>query len=102
MIISVLSVKNIVLVVHITLVKSNVMQKLDGMTIIIQLKIQNLLNCHFQSSNANNTGKNLDVSLPIEPCRRYLCQVKKYNASTSITFMKKALFIDMIPKFAIV
>ena len=77
------------------------MQKLDGMTIIIQLKIQNLLNCHFQSSNAN-TGKNLDASIPIEPCCRYPCQVKKYNASTSITFMKKALFIDMIPKFAVV
>ena len=76
MIINVLSVKNIVLAVHITSVKSNVMQKLDGMTIIIHLKIQNLLNCHFQSSNAN-TGKNLDASLPIEPRRRYLCQVKK-------------------------
>ena len=35
-----LSVKGIVLVVHVTLVKLNVMQKLDRMNIIIQLKIQ--------------------------------------------------------------
>ena len=33
-------VKGIVLVVHVTLVKPNVMQKLDGMNIIIQLKVQ--------------------------------------------------------------
>ena len=38
----VLSIKEIVLVVHVTLVKPNVMQKLDGMNIIIQLKNQNL------------------------------------------------------------
>ena len=37
----VLSIKEIVLVVHVTLVKPNVMQKLDGMNIIIQLKNQN-------------------------------------------------------------
>ena len=36
-----LSIKEIVLVVHITLVKSDVMQKLNGMSIIIQLKVQN-------------------------------------------------------------
>ena len=35
-----LSIKGIVLVVHIIVVKLNVMQKLDGMNIIIQLKIQ--------------------------------------------------------------
>ena len=33
--------KVIVLVVHVTLVKQNVMQKLDGRNIIIQLKVQN-------------------------------------------------------------
>ena len=38
----VLSIKEIVLVVHVTLVKPHVMQKLDGMNIIIQLKNQNL------------------------------------------------------------
>ena len=38
----VLSIKEIVLVVHVTLVKPNVMQKLDGLNIIIQLKNQNL------------------------------------------------------------
>ena len=37
----VLSIKGIVLVVHITLVKPNVMQKLDRMNIIIGLKVQN-------------------------------------------------------------
>ena len=36
-----LTVSEIVLVVHVTLVKPNVMRKLDGMNIIIQLKIQN-------------------------------------------------------------
>ena len=35
----VLSIKEMVLVVHVTLVKSNVMRKLDGMKIIIQLKV---------------------------------------------------------------
>ena len=34
-------VKEIVLVVHVTLVKLNVMRKLDGMNMIIQLKVQN-------------------------------------------------------------
>ena len=37
----VLSIKGIVVVVHVTLVKPNVMQKLDRMNIIIQLKVQN-------------------------------------------------------------
>ena len=37
----VISIKEFVLVVHVTLVKPNVMQKLDGMNIIIQLKVQN-------------------------------------------------------------
>ena len=37
----VLSIKEIVLVVQVTLVKPNVMRKLDGMNIIIQLKVQN-------------------------------------------------------------
>ena len=36
----VLSIKGIVLVVQVTLVKLNVMQKLDGMNIIIQIKVQ--------------------------------------------------------------
>ena len=37
----VLSIKEIVLVVHVTLVKSNVMRKLDGMKMIMQLKVRN-------------------------------------------------------------
>ena len=36
---SVLSIKGIVLVVHITSVKPNVMQKLDGINKTIQLKV---------------------------------------------------------------
>ena len=36
-----LSRKEIVFVVHVTLVKPNVMWKLDGVNIIIQLKVQN-------------------------------------------------------------
>ena len=37
----VLSLKEIVLALHVTLVKLNFMQTLDGMNIIIQLKVQN-------------------------------------------------------------
>ena len=36
-----LSIKEVVLVVHATLVKPNVMRKLNEMNIIIQLKVQN-------------------------------------------------------------
>ena len=36
-----LSIKEIVLVVHVTLMNSSVMQKLDGMNIIVQLRVQN-------------------------------------------------------------
>ena len=36
----VLPIKEIVLVFHVTLVKPNVMQKLDGINVIIQLKVQ--------------------------------------------------------------
>ena len=39
-----LSTKEIVLMVHFTLVKPSIMQKLDGMNIIIQVKDQNLQN----------------------------------------------------------
>ena len=47
----VLSTKRIVLVVHVTLVKPNIMQKLDGMNIIIQLKAQNNQN-NFEATSA--------------------------------------------------
>ena len=40
----VLSIKEVSLVVHMILVKPKVMQKLDGINIIIQLKVQNHLN----------------------------------------------------------
>ena len=36
-----LSMREIVLVVYVRLVKPRIMQKLDGMNIIIQLKVQN-------------------------------------------------------------
>ena len=69
-----LSVSEIVLVVHVTLVKPNVMQKLDEMNIIIQLKVQNHQNtfeaisttiihgCHFKCSKNAKTRKNLEAS----------------------------------------
>ena len=38
----VLSIQGIVVMVHVALVKPNVMRKLDGMNIIIQIKVQNL------------------------------------------------------------
>ena len=37
----VLSIQGIVVMVHVALVKPNVMRKLDGMNIIIQIKVQN-------------------------------------------------------------
>ena len=46
----VLSIKEIVLVGHVTLVKRNVMRKLDGMNIIIQLNGQNHQNT-FQATS---------------------------------------------------
>ena len=46
-----LSIKGIVLAVHVTLVKPKVMQKLDGMNIIIQLKVQN----HQSTSETTST-----------------------------------------------
>ena len=71
----VLSIKEIVLVVHLTLVKPNVMQKLNGMNIIIQLKVQNHQNTFeaisttilhwlsFQMLQKNaKTRKNLEAS----------------------------------------
>ena len=71
----VLSTKRIVLVVHVTLVKPNIMQKLNGMNIIIQLKAQNNQNnfegtsatilYHLVISNAPKnakTRKNLEAS----------------------------------------
>ena len=46
-----LSIKEFVLVVHVTLEKTKVMQKLHGMNIIIQLKVQNYRNS-FQETSA--------------------------------------------------
>ena len=70
-----LSIKEIVLVVHVTSVKPNVMRKLNGMNIIIQLKIQNHQNTFeatsttilhglsFQMLQKNaKTSKNLEAS----------------------------------------
>ena len=45
-----LSIKEIVLVVHETFVKANVMRNLDGMNIIIQLKVQNHQNTFKETS----------------------------------------------------
>ena len=60
--------------VHVTLVKPTVMQKLDGMNIIIQLKVQNHQNtfkatsttiymgCHSSAPRNTKTRKNLEAS----------------------------------------
>ena len=71
----VLSIKGIVLVVQVTLVKPNVMQKWDGMNIVIQLKVKNHQNTFkatsttilhglsFQMLQENaKTRKNLEAS----------------------------------------
>ena len=47
----VLPIKEIVLVLHVTLVKPNVIQKLDGINIIVQLKVQN----HYNTFEATST-----------------------------------------------
>ena len=44
-----------------------------------------------------NDGEFINYYYPTEPCRRYL-----HNTSGSIAFIKKALFVDVIPKFAMV
>ena len=46
----VLSIKEVSLVVHMILIKPKVMQKLDGINIIIQLKVQN----HQNNSDATS------------------------------------------------
>ena len=53
----VLSTKEIVLVVHATLVKPNLMRKLDPMNIIIQIKVQNHRNTFEATSNAPKSAK---------------------------------------------
>ena len=71
----VLSIKEFVLLVHVTLVKLNIMQKLDGMNMIIQQNIQNNQNTFdatsttvlhglsFQMLQKNaKTRKNLEAS----------------------------------------
>ena len=47
---------------HVTLVKPNVMRKLDGMNIIIQLKVQNHQNTFEATSKNTKTRKNLEAS----------------------------------------
>ena len=47
----VLSIKEVSLVVHMILVRPKVMQKLDGINIIIQLKVQNYQN-NFDATSA--------------------------------------------------
>ena len=56
-----LSIKATVLVVQVTLMKPNVMQKLDGMSIIIQIKVQN----HQNTLEATSTPALHGLSLQI-------------------------------------
>ena len=57
----VLSIKEIVLVGHVTLVKPNVMRKLDGMNIIIQLKVQNHQNTFEATSTTILHGTSFEM-----------------------------------------
>ena len=67
-----LSIKGIVLVVHVTLVKPNVIQMLDGMNMIIHLKVQTHQNVSEATSTTilhglslkmlEKTRKNLEAS----------------------------------------
>ena len=57
----VLTIKGIVLVVHATLVKLNVMQKLDGINIIIQVKVQNHQNTFESTSTTFLRGLSFQV-----------------------------------------
>ena len=52
----VLSIKDIVLVVHVTLVKPSAMQKLDGINMLIQRKAQNNRNIFEKTSNSVLNG----------------------------------------------
>ena len=52
----VLSIKDIVLVVHVTLVKPSAMQKLDGINMLIQRKAQNHRNIFEKTSNSVLNG----------------------------------------------
>ena len=57
----VLSIKEIVLVGHATLVKPNEMRKLDGMNIIIQLKVQNHQNTFEATSTTILHGQSFQM-----------------------------------------
>ena len=59
-----LSIKEIVPVVYITLVKPNVMWKLDGMDIIIQLKLN--INHYFTWTVISNAVKNAKTRKNLE------------------------------------
>ena len=93
-----LPIKEIVLMVHVTLVKPNVKRKLDGMNIIIQLKVQNHSNT-FEATSATilhglsfqmlqkmlRPGKTLEAS--------YIALLKS-DLNEQKNFKRLALFIN--------
>ena len=95
----VLSIKEILLVCHVTLVKPKVMRKLDGINIIIQLKVQNHQNT-FEATSTTilhgppfqmlkkkkyaKTRKNLEAS--------YIAALWKPNLNEQKDFERLVLF----------
>ena len=67
-----LSIKGIALVVHVTLMKPNVMQKLDGMNKIIQLKVQNHQNTFEETSATVFHGLSFQMLQKIAKTRKNL------------------------------
>ena len=80
-----LSIKGIVLVVHVTLVKLNVMQKLDGTNITIQIKVEN----HQNTCEATSITILLGLSFQVKK--------KKKNAPKNVKTKKnlEALYISL-------
>ena len=68
-----LSIKGIVLVIHVTLVKPNVIQMLDGMNMIIHVKVQTHQNAFEATSTTILHGLSLKMlEKMLRPGRTYL------------------------------
>ena len=67
-----LAIKGIALVVHVTLMKPDVMQKVDGMNKIIQLKVQNHQNTFEETSATVFYGLSFQMLQKIAKTRKNL------------------------------
>ena len=81
-----LSIREIVLVVHVTLVKPKVMPKLDEMNIIIQLKVQNHQNTFEATSTTIIHGLSFQMLQKI--LRSIICLEKKNLEASCIALWK--------------